>query len=540
MTLRRSSVVTATLLLAALLAACAREPEPTPTPAPTSTPTPTPVVESDIKDSTLQDLTVTAGTTVQWTNRDGEHHTVTSGTPEERIGVWDSDRINPGTPYSFTFTEQGTFSYFCKIHPFMQATVTVVGPEAAALAGPEETPAPKASPTPPPTEPPSPTPPPTPTATATTRPEAPTASPTPTSAPPTITPTRETAIPKAKATPAPTPTNLFHASIQNSTHQDFTVTVGTTVNWRNRDRITHTTTAGTPGQETDIWNSGRLEPDLSFSFTFNKAGTFRYFCMIHTSMQATVTVTEAEPEPTTTPVAPTETPVPPTPTPPPTRTATPAPTATPVVEEIDIGPSRDNTLYEEASGSLSNGAGQHFFVGRNNIGQIRRGVIAFDIAGNIPAGASIIGASLVLHVSRTQAGAQPVHLQRLLADWGEGSSTAPLKIGGTGSGGGTVAKTGDATWVHTFFDTATWSTPGGDLSPTPSASTSVGGVGPYAWTSDQMLADIQAWLDDPSTNFGWLLRGNEAQNRTTKRFHSKEHLVEINRPVLSLWYVGGP
>ena len=49
-----------------------------------------------------------------------------------------------------------------------------------------------------------------------------------------------------------------------------------------------------------------------------------------------------------------------------------------------------------------------------------------------------------------------------------------------------------------------------------------------------MLADVQGWLDDPSTNFGWLLLGNESGTRTTKRFDSKDNPTEANRPALTI------
>ena len=49
---------------------------------------------------------------------------------------------------------------------------------------------------------------------------------------------------------------------------------------------------------------------------------------------------------------------------------------------INIIPSKDNTLYEydPAEGDHSNGAGFHFFAGENAMGELRRGVLAFDIA----------------------------------------------------------------------------------------------------------------------------------------------------------------
>ena len=83
---------------------------------------------------------------------------------------------------------------------------------------------------------------------------------------------------------------------------------------------------------------------------------------------------------------------------------------------VTLGPSRDNTLYADEVGGLSNGAGEHFFVGNNNKEMTKRGVIAFDVAGSIPAGSTILSATLELNLSRTGAGAEPIALHRLLAD----------------------------------------------------------------------------------------------------------------------------
>jgi amicyanin len=67
-----------------------------------------------------QVVTVKAGTTVHWTNRDAEAHTVTSDN-----GVFNSPVLQPGTSYSHTFTKPGTYSYHCSIHPFMTGKVVV-------------------------------------------------------------------------------------------------------------------------------------------------------------------------------------------------------------------------------------------------------------------------------------------------------------------------------------------------------------------------------------------------------------------------------
>ena len=75
---------------------------------------------ANIQDFTQQDLTVQTGTTVVWTNRDDARHTTTAA-----AGQWDSGALRKGQSFKFTLTEAGVFSYFCSIHPYMTAEVTV-------------------------------------------------------------------------------------------------------------------------------------------------------------------------------------------------------------------------------------------------------------------------------------------------------------------------------------------------------------------------------------------------------------------------------
>ncbi|HEV2126003.1 MAG TPA: plastocyanin/azurin family copper-binding protein, partial [Chloroflexota bacterium] len=73
-----------------------------------------------------QQLTVASGTTVQWVNQDNVAHTVTSGTPQNPTGQFDSGIMQQGQQYSLTFDQPGTYQYFCEVHPFqMQAVVQV-------------------------------------------------------------------------------------------------------------------------------------------------------------------------------------------------------------------------------------------------------------------------------------------------------------------------------------------------------------------------------------------------------------------------------
>ena len=205
-------------------------------------------------------------------------------------------------------------------------------------------------------------------------------------------------------------------------------------------------------------------------------------------------------------------------------------------DEVIISPIKDNTLYEHQDGALSNGAGEYFFAGKTGIFadfRLHRALIAFDIAGSVPPGSAIDSAALRLHLASAAPGSgeQPVSLHRTLADWGEGKSDAE-----DSEGRGAPASAGDATWLHTFFDSDFWASAGGDFEAAASATELVGITRTfYTWETPEMAADVQSWLDDPASSFGWTIRGNETENQTARRFNSREYIDDAGlRPVLTI------
>lgn len=70
-------------------------------------------------------LTVSPGTTITWSNVDEILHTVTTGSPESPDGEIDGQMQGAGTDFTHTFSEPGTYEYFCSRHPFMRGTVIV-------------------------------------------------------------------------------------------------------------------------------------------------------------------------------------------------------------------------------------------------------------------------------------------------------------------------------------------------------------------------------------------------------------------------------
>ena len=194
-------------------------------------------------------------------------------------------------------------------------------------------------------------------------------------------------------------------------------------------------------------------------------------------------------------------------------------------------PVQDTTLFENSTNAY--GAGPDLFVGNTNAGRARRGLLQFDLSEQIPVGSVIYDAHLELFVTKSDTAPQTISLQPLLADWGEGSSsgtTSPSQGGGKGS----PVTDGSANWQHRRYSSDTWSSPGGDFSSTKSASTLVSDVGSHTWQDDKMLEDIEAWIDMPEENFGWILTGDESAVKTTKRFGSRENGNTARRPVLTI------
>lgn len=119
---------------------------------------------------------------------------------------------------------------------------------------------------------------------------------------------------------------------------------------------------------------------------------------------------------------------------------------------------------------------------------------------------------------------------RVTTAWGEGASVASR-----GGGGGAPAQNGDATWLNSFYPNQLWTTPGGDFVATASATRTVSSSGGFfTWASNaSFVSDAQDMLDQPATNFGWLLKGDE--NNSAMRFSTRESSSTL-RPQLRVLY----
>ena len=117
-------VTVASALLAALPASPTSSLS-TATSLPLSTATPTPAamqISATIQNFAFSPntITITSGSAVTWTNRDGVAHMVRADD-----GSWGSSTLGRGGTYSHVFTSSGSYTYHCAVHPYMTGTVVV-------------------------------------------------------------------------------------------------------------------------------------------------------------------------------------------------------------------------------------------------------------------------------------------------------------------------------------------------------------------------------------------------------------------------------
>jgi len=206
-------------------------------------------------------------------------------------------------------------------------------------------------------------------------------------------------------------------------------------------------------------------------------------------------------------------------------------------DQVVLTSAADNTLIEDPTGAFSCGAAQYFFAGKvgvNGGSTLRRGALRFNFS-SIPAGSTITSVSLRMYCSAAGlTGNYPISLKRFQKSWGEGPSVAF-------GGGGADSAFNDVTWIHRFYTNTLWTTPGGEFASAASATRNVGNVGYYTWASTAgLVADVQLWVNDPSTNHGWCVQGNETTLQSVKRFDSRESTSSAARPLLTVVYTPPP
>jgi len=167
-----------------------------------------------------------------------------------------------------------------------------------------------------------------------------------------------------------------------------------------------------------------------------------------------------------------------------------------------------------------------------------RALFKFDLSG-IPSGAGITAVELTVSAVSENLSQHPGSIfafHRLLRDWGEGT--------GSVNNNGDPATTNTANWNNRFHPVTPWSTPGGaagvDYVASFSATNFIDALTNYTFGSTTgLVADVQLWMNNPGTNFGWIfLSQSEATTFTVRRFASREDAARF--PVLIVHYIPAP
>lgn len=189
----------------------------------------------------------------------------------------------------------------------------------------------------------------------------------------------------------------------------------------------------------------------------------------------------------------------------------------------------DTTIYEESDNA--GGGYDGIFSGAIRTGFLRRGLIRVDLS-SLPAGTVVRGVDLEMTVDMTGGNFGDIEygLYSVSKEWGEGDA---FQEGDTG-GQGTEAADGDATWTSNHHNVEMWDMAGGDFAENPSALALAGQVDDLViWGSQDMVDDVQAWIDNPQANFGWIIVSSiEATSQRVKRFYSSESAISPPRLTL--------
>lgn len=179
---------------------------------------------------------------------------------------------------------------------------------------------------------------------------------------------------------------------------------------------------------------------------------------------------------------------------------------------LNLDAIEDTTIYSE---NVDNNGGGHAFsiAGIANNGNERRALVRFDFSGIAP-GSIINSATLNLSVLQIGNIGGNFELFRVDTDWSEGN-----KVGNQGA----LATAGEATWNSAEFGSVDWATPGGSFFSPLLDDVDITSTGVSSFNSTvNFTAAIQAAVDDPTLNFGFLITSSDSDPGSAIRIGSRE------------------
>jgi len=183
-----------------------------------------------------------------------------------------------------------------------------------------------------------------------------------------------------------------------------------------------------------------------------------------------------------------------------------------------LTPVADTTLFE--SFANNNLGAASLAVGATGHALAARALLRFNVS-SIPSNATVTSVSLRFVVFRAPLNEglpSSFQLHRFMSPWTEGTGVDNI---------GSAAQPGETTWLSQFHGSASWSQPGSaadvDYSSTISSSVPInplpeGQTAMYAFESTpELLADVQAWVSQTTSNHGWIMISSDEDTATTAR-----------------------
>jgi hypothetical protein len=198
-----------------------------------------------------------------------------------------------------------------------------------------------------------------------------------------------------------------------------------------------------------------------------------------------------------------------------------------LADEVNLSPVADTSLFSRFSDNNLGGLTTVPLGGINSAGEEGRVLLRFNVAGAVPANAKITNVTLRINVTKEPSGggSDPIDVHRVLVSWNEGKQNA----GNTGD----VAATGESSWLARSKGTLNWKSPGGlagtDFASAASGSFAIDNPGAYSVSGQAgMIADVAAWIADPTKNFGWMLRSHPpVATGSAKRVATREGTASV-------------
>jgi hypothetical protein len=196
---------------------------------------------------------------------------------------------------------------------------------------------------------------------------------------------------------------------------------------------------------------------------------------------------------------------------------------------------KDAAIFNNQSGNAVNG---NYGAGGSELLQVgfasptgiyARSLIQFDLS-SIPSNAVIESASLQFTTASSGTFTPEIRIQRLLQNWTEGTTSFCTYNASCNTQGVAITNGGsDVTWNERSYSSANtnlWTTAGGTFSSETSALSIDVGNTVLQYASSGLKTDVQGWVNNGSTNFGWILRTDFITNTSAmRRFRSREGAI---------------